>query len=705
MAISGPAVSKSAKSWEEFKKINSELENYFERLTRATVKAVEKIYEDYCERYSEYLPNGSMTTQQVQAEFKEMVDGLKGELEKALSKNVNIAFVGRTSGGKSSLINALLRVKRLPVDTLTATMCTFKVRPTPAKEWSVIEMNRGEDLLNKGNQEEVDKLLSLFTDDDYIEKRKELNITFESVIQVNWPRNLCNLPENIILIDTPGIEESDDCDQVVIDLCKKADIIVAVMDLTSPSLKITGMVNQMKNQLTLGVFTKWDIALEEKVEKRRQNVRNNYETKFVDKMERKSKVYFVDGKHIIDKGVQETVTEREGTEDFLRFERELAESAKTVKAQKGVAFIEEAEQFASKFTRYLETFGGMIDKTKSHLFVHHQSPIQEKISTLTSERNSLHTLREEVQRLDVLINSYISDGKIDQLIKEICNTIEGCSSGPEEDEAFFAFLENVSLGIDQFLNDESERVNEKYRKWRDGVSSKHLRKSLSSYATGRLPRTGNYGYNENFDPYSYVTNNTFWAAVAVCGTALASTALVPTVGVGAATAVAVEGTELAALGKAVGAAVGAAVGFRATMTFTKVMEFAGGICPGTVVRRMFGASSDKKRKIKEYIRKVLITFGEKCAGDKGSPRREIDEISETISEEIKMEEIKLSKIATEKLNPLKEWSEKLTEYKQSLQKFRRELDQRKHRWTEKDTVPSDDQTENQSPVQLVEKKL
>lgn len=526
MAISGPAVSKSAKSWEEFKKINSELENYFERLTRATVKAVEKIYEDYCERYSKYLPNASMTTQQVQAELKEMVDGLKGELEKALSKNVNIAFLGRTSGGKSSLINALLRVKRLPVDTLTTTMCTFKVRPTPAKEWSVIEMNRGEDLLNKGNQEEVDKLLSFFTDDDYIEKRKELNITFESVIQVNWPRNLCNLPENIILIDTPGIEESDDCDQVVIDLCKKADIIVAVMDLTSPSLKITRMVNQMKNQLTLGVFTKCDIALEGKDGKTRQNVRANCEKKFVDKMERKSKVYFVDGKHIIDKGVQETVAEREGTEDFLRFERELAESAKTVKAQKGVAFIEEAEQFASKLTRYLETFGGMIDKTKSHLFVHHQSPIQEKISTLTSERNSLHTLREEVQGLNVLINSYISDGKIDQLIKEICNTIEGCSSGPEEDEAFCAFLENVSLGIDQFLNDESERVNEKYRKWRDGVSSKHLRKSLSSYATGRLPRTGNYGCNENSDLYSYLTSNTFWAV-------LAGAALVPTVGVGA----------------------------------------------------------------------------------------------------------------------------------------------------------------------------
>lgn len=154
-----------------------------------------------------------------------------------------------------------------------------------------------------------------------------------------------------------------------------------------------------------------------------------------------------------------------------------------------------------------------------------------------------------------------------------------------------------------------------------------------------------------------------------------------------AAAVAAEGTELAALGKAVAVAVGAAgraagrvaVGLGATVTFTKVLEFFGGICPGTLVRRMFGASSDKKRKIEEYIRKVLTTFREECAKDEGSPRREIDEISKTISQEIKMEEIKLSEIATEKLNPLKEWSEKLTEYKQSLQKFRRELDQRKHR--------------------------
>ena len=39
------------------------------------------------------------------------------------------------------------------------------------------------------------------------------------------------------MIDTPGFKEDDDGDEVVFDSCKEAEILVAVMDCMSPSIK------------------------------------------------------------------------------------------------------------------------------------------------------------------------------------------------------------------------------------------------------------------------------------------------------------------------------------------------------------------------------------------------------------------------------------------------------------------------------------
>lgn len=40
-----------------------------------------------------------------------------------------------------------------------------------------------------------------------------------------------------MLYDTPGIGERKDTDDAVIDLCKTVDVIIAVMDIHSPTLR------------------------------------------------------------------------------------------------------------------------------------------------------------------------------------------------------------------------------------------------------------------------------------------------------------------------------------------------------------------------------------------------------------------------------------------------------------------------------------
>ena len=43
--------------------------------------------------------------------------------------------------------------------------------------------------------------------------------------------------ENVVLYDTPGIGERKATDDAVTELCKFVDVIVAVMDIHSPSLR------------------------------------------------------------------------------------------------------------------------------------------------------------------------------------------------------------------------------------------------------------------------------------------------------------------------------------------------------------------------------------------------------------------------------------------------------------------------------------
>ena len=97
------------------------------------------------------------------------------------------------------------------------------------------------------NKEGVKEYLDALADDKTVREREEQNINSESVIQINWPRYLCNLPEDIVLVDTPGLKENDACYRAVANSYKKADLIVAVMDFTSPCIKNVSTVYMVQN--------------------------------------------------------------------------------------------------------------------------------------------------------------------------------------------------------------------------------------------------------------------------------------------------------------------------------------------------------------------------------------------------------------------------------------------------------------------------
>ena len=229
--------------WGKFEILREEVE----KLTKLLQKDTEEV-EDISKQFEETLSEEEKTFKECadlgilyQSLTKAMTE-LRNVREKLASKDIVIEFVGTTNSGKSSVINALLRERRVPVGFMQTTMCSIRVRVTENREWSVEKIGKdGEKkLLSEAIEEKaLENLLSKMSGLKNEKLRKEEGIDLYTTVQINWPKEKCRkLPENVILCDTPGFGESEEDIQLVTERCKKADIIVAVMDSTSPSREI-----------------------------------------------------------------------------------------------------------------------------------------------------------------------------------------------------------------------------------------------------------------------------------------------------------------------------------------------------------------------------------------------------------------------------------------------------------------------------------
>jgi len=140
-------------------------------------------------------------------------------------QHLKVVFFGRTSSGKSTLINALLGEKVLPSGIGHTTNCFIQIQGTSKNEASLLVPMGEQGCFTETNVSNLADIANALSDQHIDEK---------SLVVLNWPRNRCKLLEDdVILVDSPGIDVTKTFDDWIEDNCADADIFVLVANSES----------------------------------------------------------------------------------------------------------------------------------------------------------------------------------------------------------------------------------------------------------------------------------------------------------------------------------------------------------------------------------------------------------------------------------------------------------------------------------------
>ncbi|KJE89489.1 transmembrane GTPase Marf [Capsaspora owczarzaki ATCC 30864] len=131
--------------------------------------------------------------------------------------HMKVVFVGQTSNGKSTVVNAMLYNRILPSGIGHTTNCFVSVSGSDANTPYIIDSLSSE-------QQPISNVLQLAN-----ALHPEGSLNQSGLIRVFWPTTKCRLlGDDVDLIDSPGLDLSNDINQWIDDYCMDADVFVLV---------------------------------------------------------------------------------------------------------------------------------------------------------------------------------------------------------------------------------------------------------------------------------------------------------------------------------------------------------------------------------------------------------------------------------------------------------------------------------------------
>ncbi|CAF0879392.1 unnamed protein product [Rotaria sp. Silwood1] len=186
--------------------------------------------------------------------YKE-IQQLKEKVSRILSiisrDHMKVVFFGRTSNGKSTVMNAMLREKILPIGMGHTTNCFLQIEGTDKNEPSVL-IPGSDEPKSVNNLSSIGNALS----------REKLDS--DSLVKILWPKEKCRLiRDDVILVDSPGIDVSTNLDEWIEKYCLDADVFILV---ASAEATITGaekkflhnVAERLSNPNIFILMNRWD---------------------------------------------------------------------------------------------------------------------------------------------------------------------------------------------------------------------------------------------------------------------------------------------------------------------------------------------------------------------------------------------------------------------------------------------------------------
>uniref|UniRef100_A0A8C8C8N5 Dynamin-type G domain-containing protein n=1 Tax=Oncorhynchus tshawytscha TaxID=74940 RepID=A0A8C8C8N5_ONCTS len=411
---------------------------------------------DVFDQLLEYVKEGSVFVEETcrndaleniaSREQQEQIRAYAGKLQTIKDvlarRHMKVAFFGRTSNGKSTVVNAMLRDRVLPSGMGHTTNCFLSVEGTDSNNAY---------LKTEGSEEEKSiKTVNQLGHALHMDQSLDAGC----LVRVFWPKTKCALlRDDLVLVDSPGTDVTTQLDSWIDKFCLDADVFVLVANSESTLMNTEKhffhKVNEKLSKPNIFILNnRWDASANEPeymedVRKQHTDRCVNFlveELKVVDREQAPNHIFFVSAKEVLNsrmqraqgmpesggalaEGFQERLKEFQSFERI--FEECISQSAvktkfeqhtirakqiiETVKAIMDAINIKAAEKRVAS----LEDREYQIDRLE---FVTNQlqlliEDIKKKIKAVTVEVESKvsSAMGEEICRLNVLIEEFRSD--------------------------------------------------------------------------------------------------------------------------------------------------------------------------------------------------------------------------------------------------------------------------------------------------------
>ncbi|KAM5163164.1 mitofusin-1 [Mantella aurantiaca] len=256
---------------------------------------------NYVEDTYKNLELKNITTEDDLREIQSFKRKLAGIGEVLSRRHMKVAFFGRTSSGKSTVINSMLWDRVLPSGIGHTTNCFLSVEGTDGDKAY---------LMTEGSEEKKSvKTVNQLAHALHMAKDLEVGC----LVHVFWPKAKCALlRDDLVLVDSPGTDVTTELDSWIDKFCLDADVFVLVANSESTLMNTEKhffhKVNERLSKPNIFILNnRWDASASEP--EYMEDVRKQHtercqsflvdELKVVDNSEAQNRIFFVSAKEVL----------------------------------------------------------------------------------------------------------------------------------------------------------------------------------------------------------------------------------------------------------------------------------------------------------------------------------------------------------------------------------------------------------------------